>query len=176
MSLGEIDTLNLTFEKLQALFDESQGYYESFLDANNLYKNGKLTDKQFFQKLGDYTVAYSALEFLAIKTLMEMKKTLDKVASGSSTGTQSPGLMPGMGQPGMMPGMNDGPRAGTPDNPVGAPPSVMGTAPSGFNEPGTLPTPDPALLPRRQSGGSCTSCGGGLRPNAKFCTKCGSKQ
>ena len=22
----------------------------------------------------------------------------------------------------------------------------------------------------------CTSCGGGLRPNAKFCTKCGSKQ
>ena len=65
MSLGEIDTLNLTFEKLQALFDESQGYYESFLDANNLYKAGKLSDKEFFQKLGDYTVAYSALEFLA---------------------------------------------------------------------------------------------------------------
>ena len=93
MSLGEIDTLNLTFEKLQALFDESQGYYESFLDANNLYKAGKLSDKEFFQKLGDYTVAYSALEFLAIKTLMEMKKTLDKVASGASRGTQSPGLM-----------------------------------------------------------------------------------
>ena len=53
MSLGEIDTLNLTFEKLQALFDESQGYYESFLDANNLYKAGKLSDKEFFQKLGD---------------------------------------------------------------------------------------------------------------------------
>ena len=176
MSLGEIDTLNLTFEKLQALFDESQGYYESFLDANNLYKAGKLSDKEFFQKLGDYTVAYSALEFLGIKTLMEMKKTLDKVASGSSTGTQSPGLMPGMGQPGVMPGMNAGPRVGGPDNPVGAPPSVMGTAPSGFNEPGTLPTPDPALLPRKQSGGSCTSCGGELRPNAKFCTKCGTKQ
>ena len=120
MSLGEIDTLNLTFEKLQALFDESQGYYESFLDANNLYKAGKLSDKEFFQKLGDYTVAYSALEFLGIKTQMEMKKTLDKVASGSSTGTQSPGLMPGMGQPGMMPGMNPGARVGTADNPVGA--------------------------------------------------------
>jgi hypothetical protein len=46
MSLGEIDTLNLTFEKLSALFDESQGYYESFLDANNLYKAGKLSDKE----------------------------------------------------------------------------------------------------------------------------------
>ena len=48
----------------QALFDESQGYYESFLDANNLYKAGQMSDKEFFQKLGDYTVAYSALLFL----------------------------------------------------------------------------------------------------------------
>jgi len=176
MSLGEIDTLNLTFDKLTALFDESQGYYESFLDANNLYKAGKLSDKEFFQKLGDYTVAYSALEFLAIKSLMEMKKTLDKVSSGAGvSGTQSPGLMPGMGQPGTMPGMNAGPRSGTAENPVGAPPSIMGT-PEAFSQPGTLPTPDPSLLPPKRSGGNCTSCGVGLRPNAKFCTKCGSKQ
>ena len=175
MSLGEIDTLNLTFEKLSTLFDESQGYYESFLDANNLYKAGKLSDKEFFQKLGDYTVAYSALEFLAIKSLMEMKKTLDRVSSGAGAGgTQSPGLMPGMGQPGMMSG-GVPPRSGTADNPVGGPPSVMGT-PEVFNQPGTLPTPDPSLLPPQQSGGNCTSCGLGLRPNAKFCTKCGSKQ
>ena len=169
MSLGEIDTLNLTFEKLQALFAETQGYYESFLDANNLYKAGKMSDKEFFQKLGDYTAAYSALEFLAVKTLMEMKKTLDKVASGSSTGTQSPGLMPGMGQPGMMPGMNPSARVGTADNPVGGPPSIM-SAPDAFNQPGTLPSPDPSLLPPKQSAGNCPSCGGELRANAKFCT------
>jgi hypothetical protein len=176
MSLGEIDTLNLTFDKLTVLFDESQGYYETFLDTNNLYKAGKLSDKEFFQKLGDYTVAYSALEFLAIKTLMEMKKTLDKVSSGTGvSGTQSPGLMPGMGQPGMMPGMNAGPRSGTAENPVGAPPSIMGTH-EAFTQPGTLPTPDSSLLPPQQSGGNCTSCGVALRPNAKFCTKCGSKQ
>ena len=102
MSLGEVDTLNLTFDKLQALFDESQGYYESFLDANNLYKTGKLSDKEFIQKLGDYVVAYSALEFLSVKVIMEMKKTLDKIAAGAPAGgTQSPGLMPGMGNPGM---------------------------------------------------------------------------
>ena len=57
MSLGEIDTYNLTFEKLQTLFAETQGYYESFLDSNNLYKAGKISDKEFFQKLGDYTAA-----------------------------------------------------------------------------------------------------------------------
>ena len=177
MSLGEIDTLNLTFEKLQSLFDESQGYYESFLDANNLYKTGKLSDKEFFQKLGDYTVAYSALEFLAIKVLMEMKKTLDKISAGTQAGgTHSPGLMPGMGNPGMMAGgMQPGPRSGTAENPVGGPPSVM-SAPDAFSQPGTLPTPDPSLLPPKASGGNCTACGGQLRANAKFCTKCGAKQ
>jgi len=73
MSLGEVDTLNLLSDKLNNLFDESQDYYESFLDANNLYKQGKLTEKEFFQKLGDYVVAYSALEFLSIKVIFELK-------------------------------------------------------------------------------------------------------
>ncbi len=176
MSFGEVDTLNLLSDKLNALFDESQGYYESFLDANNQYKNGKLTDTQFFQKLGDYTVAYSALEFLSIKVMFELKKAIDKMAGGSASGgTQSPGLMPGMGSPGMM-GMQPPPaRAGTSENPVGQPPSVISVQ-QGFNQPGTLPTADPSLISRPPSSGiHCTSCGGELRPNAKFCTKCGNK-
>ena len=48
MSLGEVDTLNLLSDKLNNLFDESQDYYESFLDANNLFKQGKLTEKEFW--------------------------------------------------------------------------------------------------------------------------------
>ena len=102
MSLGEVDTLNLLTEKLDNLFTESQGYYESFLDANTLYKNGKMSEKEFFAKLGDYTVAYSALEFLSIKVILELKKAIDRMAGGQAPGgTQSPGLMPGMGSPGM---------------------------------------------------------------------------
>ena len=179
MSLGEVDTLNLLSEKLENLFNESQGYYESFLDANNLYKNGKLTDKEFFAKLGDYTVAYSALEFLAIKVILEMKKSLDKMAGGQAPGgTQSPGLMPGMGNPGMMAGgmgMAPPPRMGTADAPVGAPPSIV-SAEQGFSQPGTLPSPDPSLIAQPQiSGGGCSTCGAPLRENAKFCTKCGTK-
>lgn len=169
MSLGEVDTLNLLAEKLDALFNESQGYYESFLDANTLYKNGKMTDKEFFQKLGDYTVAYSALEFLSIKVIMELKKAVDRMAGGQAPGTtHSPGLMPGMGQPqpGMPPNM---PRMGTAENPVGGPPGIVS---SGFSEAGTLPSPDPSLVPREPS---CSTCGQALRPNAKFCTKCGTK-
>ena len=174
MSLGEVDTLNLLSDKLNNLFDESQDYYESFLDANNMYKQGKLTDKEFFQKLGDYVVAYSALEFLSIKVIFELKKSIDKLAGGSAVGgTQSPGLMPGMGTPGMMPGGMPATRPGTAQNPVGGPASVI-SAGDGFSNAGTLPTPDPSLLPK-QSGGKCLSCGSDLRPNAKFCTNCGNK-
>ena len=184
MSFGEVDTLNMLFDKLQSLFDESQGYYESFLDTNNMYKQGQLSDKEFFQKLGDYVVAYSALEFLAIKVIFEMRKSM-----GSGTGnTQSPGLMPGMGNPGMMAGgmagMQQPPRSGTAQNPVGGSPPGIVSAKEAFGEVGTLPTPDPALMPRMNmtqnpnqvgGGNGCVACGAELRPNAKFCTKCGSK-
>jgi hypothetical protein len=174
MSLGEVDTLNLLSDKLNNLFDESQDYYESFLDANNMYKQGKLTDKEFFQKLGDYVVAYSALEFLSIKVIFELKKSVDKLAGDSALGgTQSPGLMPGMGTPGMMPGGMPATRPGTAQNPVGGPASVI-SAGGGFSDAGTLPTPDPSLVPK-QSGGKCSSCGSDLRPNAKFCTSCGNR-
>ena len=174
MSLGEVDTLNLLSDKLNNLFDESQDYYESFLDANNLYKQGKLTDKEFFQKLGDYVVAYSALEFLSIKVIFELKKSIDKLSGGSAPGgTQSPGLMPGMGTPGMMPGGMPETRPGTAQNPVGGPASVI-SAGGGFSDARTLPTPDPSLVPK-QSGGKCSSCGSDLRPNAKFCTSCGNR-
>ena len=106
-----------------------------------------------------------------------MKKGIDRVAGGAAPGgTQSPGLMPGMGSPGMMGGvgMQPPPRAGTPDNPVGGPPSVI-SAQQGFGEAGTLPSPDPSLIARSSGGSSCTTCGSVLRPNAKVCTKCGSK-
>ena len=171
MSFGQVDTLNMLYDKLEGLFDESQGYYESFLDTNNMYKQGKISDKEFFHRLGDYVVAYSALEFLAIKVIFEIRKALN---TGSGT-TQSPGLMPGMGSPGMM-GMSPGSRLGTAGNPVGGPPGIV-SAKESFGEPGTLPSPDPALMPRQTTSNAnvCSSCGSPLRSNAKFCTKCGNK-
>ena len=171
MSFGDVDTFNLLFDKLQNLLNDSQGYYESFLDANNLYKQGKISDKEFFEKLGDYVVAYSALEFLAVKVIFELKKSLDKITGGSAPGTtQVTGSVPmgGFGNPppthtssATMPG-------------PGRPPSIVSAA-SAFGNPGTLPTPDPSLLPQSSSGPNCSSCGASLKPTAKFCTKCGKK-
>lgn len=100
MSFGEVDTLTLLFDKLQNLLNDTQGYYESFLDTNGMYKQGKLSEKEFFEKLGDYVVAYSALEFLSVKVIFELKKALDKSAGGKAGGT-SGGTMPsGMSFPG----------------------------------------------------------------------------
>lgn len=164
---GEIDTLNLLFDKLDSLLTESQGYYESFLDINNMYKQGQISDREFFQRLGDYVVAYSALEFLAVKVMFEMRKVLPKHGA-----TQSPGLMPGMGQPGMgQPGMPMDTRVGTSANPAGAPPGIVSAAAS-FSQPGTLPTPDPSLVSQNDQA-KCKSCGQALKPNAKFCIGCG---
>lgn len=170
MSFGEVDTLNLLFDKLQSLLNDSQGYYESFLDANTLYKQGKLSEKEFFEKLGDYVVAYSALEFLAVKVIFELKKSLDRITSGTAHGTTAMGSTPIS-----MPGFGIPPPSQTMAIPQisGRPPSIISAA--AFSSTGALPTPDPSLLPQKSTGPSCTSCGASIRPNAKFCTKCGSK-
>jgi hypothetical protein len=171
MSFGEVDTLNLLFDKLQSLLNDSQGYYESFLDANTLYKQGKLSEKEFFEKLGDYVVAYSALEFLAVKVIFELKKSLDRITVGTAPRTTSIGStsvgMTGFGT--TQPSQTMSPNTQMP----GRPPQIISAA--AFNAPGALPTPDPSLLPQKSTGPSCTSCGASIRPNAKFCTKCGNK-
>ncbi len=168
---GDIDTLNLLFDKLQNLLNDTQGYYESFLDANTMYKQGKLSEKKFFEKLGDYVVAYSALEFLAVKVIFELKKSLDKVSS------QAPGATSGTMPSGMGFGGSQASQVTAATLPgLGRPPSII-SAPSAFSTPGVLPTPDPALLPKEMSasGPSCSSCGSPVKTTAKFCTKCGNK-
>lgn len=170
MSFGDVDTLNLLFEKLQNLLNDTQGYYESFLDANAMYKQGKLTDKEFFEKLGDYVVAYSSLEFLSVKVIQELKKSLDKIVTGrvSSTATVTP-MQPGMIQ--QAPPVTAATLPG-----LGRPPSII-SASSAFSNPGVLPPPDPSLMPKQnQTGGpTCSTCGSPIKINAKFCSKCGNK-
>jgi hypothetical protein len=168
---GDVDTFNLLFDKLQNLLNDTQGYYESFLDANTMFKQGKLSEKEFFEKLGDYVVAYSALEFLAVKVIFELKKALDKVSSQPPGATMS-GTMPrGMGFASQASQVTAATLPG-----AGRPPSIISAA-SAFSTPGVLPTPDPSLLPKEtsSSGRICSSCGSSVKATAKFCAKCGNK-
>ena len=77
MSFG-VDTLGGLTEKLKQLINDTQNLYESFIDANQLYKQGKMGDKDFFVQMGEYLVASSALNFLAVRVILEIKNALEK--------------------------------------------------------------------------------------------------
>src|ERR687888_1545250 len=95
MSFG-VDTLGGLAEKLKQLINDTQNLYESFIDANQLYRQGKMNDREFFAKIGDYLVATSALNFLAVRVILEIKTALDKGTSiknatgGISSSSSSP--------------------------------------------------------------------------------------
>ena len=170
MSFGDIDTLNLLFDKLQNLLNDTQGYYESFLDANTMYKQGKLTDKEFFEKLGDYVVSYSSLEFLSVKVIFELKKSLDKISSGRTSGSTMASPMP----PGMGPQSSQVTSSTLPG--LGQPPSIISAA-AAFQH---LVFYHHQILHSCQNKvldivSTCNSCGSAVKANAKFCPKCGNK-
>jgi hypothetical protein len=123
-------------------------------------------DKEFFAKIGEYLVATSALNFLAVRVIIEMKAAMEKGTSiKSPTGGSSYPSAPqaGFGVGGF----------------VGAGGTVGPTAGEY-----TLPSPqEPTFkpvdieLPKPRAGTkSCIVCGASIPAQAKFCSKCGRSQ
>ncbi len=77
MSFG-VDTLGGLTEKLKQLVNDTQNHYESLIDDTQLYKKGKISEKEFFGKIARYMISLSALNFLAIRVLLELKSAADK--------------------------------------------------------------------------------------------------
>jgi hypothetical protein len=165
MAFG-VDTLGGLAEKLKKLVNDTQDLYESFLDANQLYRQGRMGGKEFFAKIGDYLVATSALNFLAVRVIIEMKAAMEKGTSiKSPTGGSS---------------YPSAPQAGFG---VGGFVGTGGTVGPGAGE-YTLPSPqEPTFkpveieLPKPRAGTkSCIVCGASIPAQAKFCSKCGRSQ
>ena len=171
MAFG-VDTLGGLTEKLKQLVNDTQNHYEAFIDANQLYKQGKMGDKEFFAKIGDYLVAMSAMNFLAVRVILEIKGAMDKGTTIKSPtgGSSYPSAPPqaGFGVGGFV---GTGGTAG---------PSAAG---SGY----TLPSPQPQEptfkpveieLPKPRPTGTkgCIICGATIPAQAKFCSKCGRSQ
>ena len=76
MSSG-VDTLGALTEKLKQLINDTQDRYESFIDSTQLYKQGKVNEKEYFSKIGEYLVATSAMNFFAIRVILEIKTTME---------------------------------------------------------------------------------------------------
>jgi len=170
LSFG-VDTLGGLSEKLKQLSNDTQNMYEGFIDATQLYKQGKMHEKEYFARIGDYLVATSAMNFLAIRVIFEIKSAMDK---GSSIKSPTGGVV--TGAPPQQAGFGIG-------GFVNAGGSVGGQSAAGY----TLPSPqmEPTFkpvdieLPRPSKAGSvksCVFCGASIPQHAKFCSKCGKSQ
>jgi hypothetical protein len=178
MSFG-VDTLGGLAEKLKQLINDTQNLYESFIDANQLYRQGKMGDKEFFSKIGDYLVAMSALNFLAVRVILEIKIAIEKGSSiKSPTGGSS---------------LSPAPQAGFGIGGFVGTGGTVGPAPASGNE-YTLPSPqEPTFKPvdielpkghgnsttktkAKATTKNCIACNTSIPLHAKFCSKCGRLQ
>lgn len=143
---GDVDTLNLLFDKLQYIFSGYHTIRDSFLEMNDLYKQGKIAERDFFEKLYESISRFSALEFLSIKSVFEIKKTLDKSTSTPTSKHQNLSV-----------------NLPSPNNSV-----------TSFITAKNLPRPDMLQL-YQEKGNVCSHCGVIMNKLSKFCTNCGSK-
>jgi hypothetical protein len=173
MSFG-VDTLGGLTEKLKQLVNDTQDHYESLIDDTQLYKKGKIGEKEFFGKIAKYMISLSALNFLAIRVLLELKSTADK---GSSVKSPTGGIA----QPGS--GSGFGINAFV-DSSGG-----IGNK-SSDNDQYLLPEPDQMIEPKfkpvditvkpeninQNLKKNCVNCKSSISLAAKFCPKCGNSQ
>ncbi len=148
----DVDTLALMFDKLQYIFRGYDSYIQAFTEMQTLYKQGKLSGREYYHGMTDAVLKYSALEFLGLKSMFEIKKALNRMNKPSSTGTSVPVLTSGnaMGQSG-------------PQNSIAS-----------FISAKSLPGRD-GVTQTLENEKHCPSCGKLVQATTKFCKDCGNK-
>jgi ribosomal protein L40E len=175
MSFG-VDTLGGLTEKLKQLINDTQNLYESFIDANQLYKQGKMGDKDFFVKMGEYLVSTSALNFLAVRVILEIKTALEKgtpIKSPTGTSSSSPAApQAGFGIGGFVgTGGTVGPAGTSSGNEYTLPSPQEPTF-----KPVDIELPKPRATSTTTTTKNCIECNTSIPAQAKFCSKCGKPQ
>ena len=143
MSFGDVDTLTLTFDKLRYISGGYDQYNEAFAQLIALYKDGKITDQEYFSTMIDSVLKYSALEFLAIKSIFEIKKTVYRNDPSNIASTPN----------------------------VSEESSQQSRSLSSFFVAKNLPPK--SVSDAKSNGISCQKCGLSTKKSAKFCTNCG---
>ena len=172
-----VDTLGGLTEKLKQLIDDTQNQYESLIDSTQRFKQGKMNDKEYFASIGKYLIASSALNFLAVRVILELKSAFDK---GSSLKSPTGGVL------------DPSSKGGSTDFGIGG--FISGGGQVGGN---TISIIEPSVrtvdseLERSSSMGvrsippdivndkkikNCIVCGISIPTKAKFCSKCGNSQ
>jgi hypothetical protein len=155
-----VDVLGTLSEKLKQLNNEAKDHHSSFTDLTKLYKQDKINEKDFFSKVLNYVVTSSALTFLMVRVILELKTALEKGTTikdmtGGATSTSSAPQMGGFG-------IGDFISSG----------GIVGkeqTMPTFPNEDASLPS---TTAPSK----TCQECRTVLPIKARFCSKCGKAQ
>lgn len=149
----DVDTLSLMFDKLQYIFRGYDSYIQAFAEMQTLYKQGKLSEREYYHGMTDAVLKYSALEFLGLKSMFEIKKALNRMNNRFSTGTSVPVLVSGniTGQSG-------------PQNSI-----------TSFINAKSLPGRDGVTQKTSENEKHCPSCGKLVQVTTKFCKDCGNK-
>ncbi|MDH2908258.1 MAG: hypothetical protein PXX83_09215 [Candidatus Nitrosotalea sp.] len=149
----DVDTLALMFDKLQYIFRSYDAYIQAFTEIYSLYKQGELSEREYYNGMTDAVLKYSALEFLGLKSMFEIKKALNRMNKSSSGRTSVSGLASGnvMGQSG-------------PQNSIAS-----------FISAKSLPGRDDMIQKLSGDEKPCTSCGKLSKITTKFCRDCGNK-
>jgi hypothetical protein len=152
---GDVDTLALMFDKLQYIFRGYDSYAQSITEMHALYKQAKLSEREFFHGITDAVLKYSALEFLALKAMFEIKKSLNRKVNPSIMASAASVLLSGNLSEQTIPG---------PQNSIAS-----------FITAKTLPGRNEFTQTEPGNQKICSSCGKMVSSLAKFCKSCGNK-
>ncbi|MCJ7638051.1 MAG: hypothetical protein MUO21_11225 [Nitrososphaeraceae archaeon] len=193
MSSFGVDTLGGLTEKLKQLINDTQDAYETLIDSTQRYKQGKMNDKDYFSSIGKYLIASSAMNFLAIKVILEIKLAMDKTSSiknptgGIADPNSNASSSVGFGVGGFVGG--GGSVGGIENSRIQGSGSSQQQYSSSSIEPTLKPvdieiekpsqditTSDVDSLKDNKTFKNCIVCGVLIPTKAKFCSKCGNAQ
>lgn len=192
MSSFGVDTLGGLTEKLKQLINDTQNAYETLIDSTQRYKQGKMNDKDYFSSIGKYLIASSAMNFLAIKVILEIKSAMDKtssiknptggIADPNSNASSSVGFGVGgfVGGGGSVGGIENSRIQGSGSQQHYSSSSIEPTLKPvdiEIEKPSQdITTSDVDSLKDNKTFKNCIVCGVLIPTKAKFCSKCGNSQ
>jgi hypothetical protein len=181
---GPVDVLATLSDKLKQMLNETREHYSSFVNFNQQYNNGNMNETEFFDKITAYLVTVSALNFLAIRVILELKSAMDK---GTSVKDVTGGVVASTStSPFHQDNFGVGAFVGT----GGTAGAVAASPPPSSEELQQPPTLTPVYIeiPKSQKKNNsgdlldisadkkCKVCAAIIPRRAKFCTKCGNPQ
>ncbi len=192
MSSFGVDTLGGLTEKLKQLINDTQNAYETLIDSTQRYKQDKMNDKDYFSSIGKYLIASSAMNFLAIKVILEIKSAMDKtssiknptgdIADPNSNASSSVGFGVGgfVGGGGSVGGIENSRIQGSGSQQRYSSSSIEPTLKPvdiEIEKPSQgITTSEVDSLKNNKTFKNCIVCGVLIPTKAKFCSKCGNSQ